>query len=594
MFDRMKTSWSALSTSALLAFAGACGAGVAGRPVTTGVPLAPTITLGLRPGAVSGDHAINGVQVTLTIPLYARQAGGPLLRMPLVTSNVKTAANRLENLEVSDARGPVALTTHDDPPGPEPYRHWVASRDLEGPLHVRYRVPIDNTPNPLGAAPPFELRSEGQVFSGLAGSFVLFPDSDVPYRLHLHWALGRIGGATLGASTIGVGDQTSTTAATSKKLESIYLMGGRLEHEPARPAADGFFSTWQGTPPFDARALMQWTHRLYDFYLPFFHSRGTTYSVYLRRNPINPGGGVEVGNSFVGTFDKGTQVAEFKFTLAHEMVHTFVGALDTDDELESSWFSEGLAVYYQRLLPLRAGLINRREFLDDLNATAARYYTDILNTTPNAEIPQRFWPDTRVRVLPYDRGSLYFAQLNWEIEKASEGKRSLDDVLLAFLDLRRHGKALTQEGWINAVNKAVGAKGVKQFQAMLNGSLIIVDSQAYGPCFQRTIKPMRRYELGFTPDVLIEPKRIIRGLIPGSAAAKAGLRDGDEILRPVAQDGIQGSQHATLTLHVSRAGKIMDITYLPRGETVATYQWSLVAKSSCRGFHPKSQSSSTH
>ncbi len=71
------------------------------------------------------------------------------------------------------------------------------------------------------------------------------------------------------------------------------------------------------------------------------------------------------------------------------------------------WFSEGQAVYYQRLLPLRAGLITAEEFLEDLNSTAARYYTNALNNTPNDQISARFWEDTRIRVLPYDRGSMY-------------------------------------------------------------------------------------------------------------------------------------------------------------------------------------------
>ena len=133
-------------------------------------------------------------------------------------------------------------------------------------------------------------------------------------------------------------------------------MGGQVGHEPDRPAADGFFSAWQGTPPFDARALLQWTHGLYDDYLRFFGARGVTYNVFLRRNKVNPGGGVEVANSFVGTYDDGTPVEDFKLTLAHEMVHTFVGALDEKDELAASWFAEGLAVYYQRLLPYRAGV----------------------------------------------------------------------------------------------------------------------------------------------------------------------------------------------------------------------------------------------
>ncbi len=537
------------------------------------------IAVTLRPGGVDAAKNISFVDVTLITTQEEGRRG--LLRLPLVINNVKTSAMSVENLRARDADGDLALTAGYNPDGVKKYRYWRASRPVHGPVTVTYRIPITNALNPLGAAPPLELRSESGGFSGLVGTYVMLPDSDEPYRLRLNWDFTALGGDALGLSTLGVGTQTST-AKTPDELESTFTMGGHVGHEPGQPATDGFFSAWQGTPPFDARALMQWTHRLYGSYLTFFASPGATYNVFLRRNKINPGGGVEIGNSFVGTFDDGTPVEEFKLTLAHEMVHTFVGGLDEKDELAASWFSEGLAVYYQRLLPLRAGEITREAYLDDLNITAARYYTDLLNTTPNDQIPARFWADTRVRVLPYDRGALYFAQLNAEIVKASHGKRSLDDLVLPFLKRRTAGEKLTQAAWVEVVTRELGDKGKQQFDDMMAGKVIALDSDAFGVCFQRTQKPLRRYVLGFDPTVLVQPRRIIRGLVPGSAAAKAGLKDGDEILKPVPQDGIQADQNAKMKLLVRRGGKVWDVSYLPRGEVVPTWQWMAVDTPGCR------------
>jgi hypothetical protein len=539
-----------------------------------------TVSATLHPSTSERAQRITSLQVTVEMPADAVVAGTSLVRMPLVISNVKTAAASLHDLQVRDDDGSLVLTPDDDNGGQKPYRHWKAARVVHGRLKLSYRVDITNEANPLGAAPPFELRSEREAFSGLTGSFLLLPDSNRKYRLKLHWDLAGPSGKTLGVSTLGLGDQLSA-AMPPEQLESIFLMGGQLGHEPARPSAVGFFSAWQGTPPFDARALMQWTHRLYTSYLKFFGASNMAYSVYLRRNPINPGGGVEVANSFVGTFDEHTPVDAFKMTLAHEMVHTFVGALDTRDELAASWFSEGLAVYYERLLPLRAGLITRAAYLKDLNVTAARYYTDVLNTTPNDRIAERFWPDTRVRVLPYDRGALYFAQVNAAISGASKGKRSLDDLVLALLQHRATGQPLTESDWVASVTRELGTRGKQQFEDMMSGRPIVLRADAFGPCFRRVTLPLRRYQLGFTPDVLVEPTRIVRGLIPGSAAARAGIRNGDEILKPVPQDGIQADQQARLKLKIRRAGQVMDVSYLPRGETVDAYQWVESNKSDC-------------
>lgn len=529
----------------------------------------------------SGTQSIGEVTVTIREPISASKAGSSLLRMPLVVSNVKTSAESVSHLQARDEEGALPLTFHDDPAGPEPYRHWIASRTVHGPVEVTYRLPITNNPNPRGAAPPFELRSDGAVFSGLMGGFLMLPDDSKSYRLKLRWNLASLGSDALGVSTLGVGDHITPKAKSAKQLENLFAMAGLVGREPLQPAADGFFSVWQGSPPFDARSLMQWTHRLYDYYLKFFNAGNSAYTIFLRSNPINAGGGVEVGSSFVGTFDEHTNVEDFKLTLAHEMVHTFVGALDGGDPLTNEWFAEGLAVYYERELPLRAGLIDTVGYLKDLNSTVARYYTNILNTTPNSQIAARFWADTRVRVLPYDRGALYFAQLNSEIALASGGRRSLDDLLMAFLNRRKQGKPLTEEAWVSTVVEYAGEHGKQQFEEMMRGEIIQLKSAAFGPCFRRVEAPMRRYELGFTSDVLIEPRRIVRGLVPNSEAAKAGLRDGDEILKPVPQDGIQGNQRATLTLRISREGQTMDVTYLPRGETIDVPQW--VTAPACRG-----------
>jgi membrane-associated protease RseP (regulator of RpoE activity) len=112
---------------------------------------------------------------------------------------------------------------------------------------------------------------------------------------------------------------------------------------------------------------------------------------------------------------------------------------------------------------------------------------------------------------------------------------------------------------------------------MLRGDPVLPASDAFGPCFRRTTKQLRRYESGFEPRVLSEPSRIVRGLVAGSAAEKAGLRNGDHITKPVPQDMIQADQTAELTLQIERAGKPLTIRYLPRGEQVEAYQWERVA-----------------
>ncbi len=509
-------------------------------------------------------------------------AGKPLLRLPLVSSNVTTIANSIASLRVTDSTGVLSLTTRDDrPSGLMSFRHWYAGRAAAGTVTIRYRAPITNALNPGGAAPPLELRTEDDGFSAEASTFLVLPDSDATYRIAIRWNFAALGPKAVGLSTLGAGDvgagpsDQSTQRALNRIYDSgLYVMGGLVHVYPSPMPASGFMSAWQGKPPFDAVGLMRWTQTLYRSYLRFFHAPPQRpYEVFLRRNLINAGGGVEVGGSFVGTFDRQTQEKDFKLTLAHEMVHTFAYALDAPDGLLSSWYAEGLAVNYERVLPWRAHQISTADFLADLNKTAARYYTDPLNDTPNSQIPARFWADTRVRVLPYDRGSLYFATVNAELRRRTHGRRSLDDLVLQMIAKHRRARWSTRAPGSRSCARSSAAAAVAQFHAMMNGALVLPPSDAFGPCFERTTAPLRRYQLGFDSAVLMEPARIVRGLSADSAAARAGLRNGDRIVKPIPQDEIQADQHATLTLLIERDGRTFPITYLPRGATVPAYQW---------------------
>jgi len=259
------------------------------------------------------------------------------------------------------------------------------------------------------------------------------------------------------------------------------------------------------------------------------------------------------------------------------MFHTFQPYIDEPPGLDSSWFGEGLAMVYEGRLPLRFGLITPDEYLKLINFSAGRYYTSAMAAVPNSEVSKRFWADTRIRTLPYDRSLFYFIGVDGQVRKSSGGKRSLDDLMLAMLRIEHSGKTTSNADWEAVLEAELGSAAVGQFHAFLDGALQAPPSGAFGPCFERISKPLRRYEVGFDPAVLAEPKRIVLGLVAGSAAAQAGLQNGDEIVVPVPQDNIQGRQTERLGLSIRRDGREFPVSYLPRGETVEAYQWQRVA-----------------
>jgi predicted metalloprotease with PDZ domain len=382
-------------------------------------------------------------------------------------------------------------------------------------------------------------------------------------------------------SSFGDGDVVIPAGPPARLVGALY-MAGRMHREPATAAPSGFSAAWLGRPPFDPRPLMVWAGKLHGWMSGFFKDPAEPpYRVILRYNPINAGGGAALFNSFLLTWGESARDPEkLKGTLSHEMIHTW-----TASGLGGQWYGEGIAVHYQALLPWRAGLATSADFLEDLNATARRYYSNALNDTPDREIAPRFWEDTRVRVLPYDRGAMYFAVLDGQIRRASGGKRSLDDLISEMVRRRRAGEPAGDAAWLELVGRELGDDGRRLQADMLAGKLMLPESGDFGPCFSRTTAKVRRFELGFDPKSLVGDVKTIRSLAPDSEAAKAGLKDGDVVTYSVALDSVQGDPARTLTLHVTHDGRRFDVTYLPRGETVDVWQWARipgVAESRCR------------
>src|SRR3546814_13030055 len=97
---------------------------------------------------------------------------------------------------------------------------------------------------------------------------------------------------------------------------------------------------------------------------------------------------------------KGVTGESLKYILGHEMTHTW-----TANDL-GKWYDEGNAVYYQALLPWRAGLMTDVEYLADVKETASRYYTGPLRNTPEEEAVRRFLQDKTVGVMTTDGAAM--------------------------------------------------------------------------------------------------------------------------------------------------------------------------------------------
>ena len=533
----------------------------------------PSLTVTLEPGGSPGDP--DPIDVVMTVSGVAALADTPFLEVPIIVAGISAASYGEQDVVAIDADGPLTLSmTEDrsDATGFGQQRIFSPTRDSRGEILVRYRAKIPPPDSPRRSGPPFDLRREAGGVSGAGFGFLILPAENRPYRIGIRWALSGMAPGARGVTSLGAGDLE--TVGPPMVLRASFLMAGPLAAYPPDAGDLPFNAFWLGAPNFDASAVMQWTEQTYIALKGFFRDpEAPPYRVFVRKGSIPGSGGAALTNSFMIGFGTVPQSEEsLNLLLAHEMVHHWIGSLDGPGGA-SSWFGEGLAEYYKLRVPLSAGQIDPGAFEEELSESTRRYYANKRNRIPNDSIAAEFWSESSVRNVPYDRGLLYFADLDVKVRAASRGERTVDDLVFAMLESRRQGEGYDLDAWKRIVLAELGESAAGDLEFMLGGGLIVPPTEAFGPCFTRREMSIRQYELGFTENSFLEEPRKIRGLVPGSAAAAAGLREGDPIQRRDDVDRAQTDPAQLYRLEIRRGDEIIPIEYLPRGETVTGYQW---------------------
>jgi hypothetical protein len=414
---------------------------------------------------------------------------------PIVYAGRTGIADRVDGLVIRDSNGDVPVTTHDDPVnrgGFPYYRHWRANRAVAPPVTVSYRMKSFVGTATVG--PQFDFYSHSGGISSGGMALLAIPESLGVALSRVHWDLSDLAPASTAATTYGEGD--FELRAPPEQLMQAYYMAGPLGHHapPDATPTTGFHAYWLGTPVFEPRREMAWTYQSYQYLRKFWgDSAARTYRVFLRALP-GTGGGTALQNSFMAGTPPGngdsTQLGP-RATLTHEMDHMFVGQLSGGNASGgTTWFNEGLNVYYTRLLLLRSGLVPVSEYERDLNASARGYYS---NPFRNASA------DSLARVgfssgigggsaqnVAYTRGSLYFADVDAKIRAASDGRRKLDDIILPLVERRRRGARIDQAALVDALVKELGPAAREQFEAVIiRGETINPAAGAFGSCFER-------------------------------------------------------------------------------------------------------------
>ena len=451
-----------------------------------------------------GGAEVVAIEVRTVLKELPAAAGDSFtVTAPVVYAGVRGIADRVKDLVVRDTLGTVELRSEDEPPTPGGfpyYRKWRASRAVRFPVTITYRSLAPNQP-PGG--PPFGLFAAHGGVSGAGSGFLVLPETRGRVTSKVHWDLSDVAAGSTGATSWGVGD--FTVVGTPGELRQGWIMAGPLGRYPADDPSAAFSAVWLGEPTWDPTAEMKWASEMYQYLGKAYAYLNPlpAYRVFVRTGPpggTRGGGATGLANSFmVGAAARQPNAAAEgtagRSTLTHEMGHNFVGGIEAPQGVVS-WFSEGLNVYYTRLLPFRGGFTTIDEYVRDVNSGFQTYYNSPARNFSADSITRVGFNDEVVRRMPYVRGAMYFADLDTKIRAHSKGKRNLDIVMRELFERRQRGETINHDVWIATVVKEAGPSARADFEGtILRGDKTVVpESNAFGPCFERRALPERTVE----------------------------------------------------------------------------------------------------
>jgi predicted metalloprotease with PDZ domain len=165
------------------------------------------------------------------------------------------------------------------------------------------------------------------------------------------------------------------------------------------------------------------------------------------------GGGIEHSNSSSNQFDGNSLSTPSGYLrwlsfICHEYFHNFnvkrirpiaLGPFDYDQENLTNmlWVSEGLSVYYQDLVLVRAGLMTKEQYLDKIaaaigafeNASGHHYQSAAESSWNTWSTGSGIGGDRNTTISYYNTGAMLGAMLDLKIRDGSKNRKSLDDVM---------------------------------------------------------------------------------------------------------------------------------------------------------------------
>ncbi|OAA57149.1 trypsin-like serine typically contains c-terminal pdz domain protein [Akanthomyces lecanii RCEF 1005] len=253
------------------------------------------------------------------------------------------------------------------------------------------------------------------------------------------------------------------------------------------------------------------------------------------------------------------------------MVHSFTAMSNEENGEENAWYREGMAEYYATFLPYRFGLVPPSYVATRVNSNLYRYYANPEINISMADALKGFYTSWYSEWIPYDRGFVYFLLVDDQLrrlpDKPNLNSSGIFDRTVLELSARwRRGEKVQRTDWLASIGQFLqgGVDCAAQLQAVLTGKPSINLAGRRVESRRNVLRETRQPVIQYGYSRLSASRGIVEGLVPGSHAERAGLRNGDVIVRTGSMTEASQEPLAKYFVVVSRDGEEIRIEYSPR------------------------------
>jgi predicted metalloprotease with PDZ domain len=445
-------------------------------------------------------------------------------------------------------------------------------------VHLRYQVASDRE-GPLSSENYFRPLLQKTYFQVAGRNFLVYPSLPEHEVLPLSFEWRNFPAGWVVASSLNGGQFCQQETAPLLRASNGLFVGGDFRIHEVLVSGKPVHVAIRGTWGFSDDAFVELASKVLNAERGFWRDSAPYYLISLLSSDDTQGSyaGAALENSFT-MFMSGGAALDFdmKLVLAHEMFHSWNPARlgELPESNPPYWFVEGFTDYYARLLLVRAGLITSGEYIHELNAFYYRYRTSAVIQANDESVQRHFYSDQDFQQLAYQRGGLLAQMWDLRIRRRNNGK-SLDD---AMIDLRDHASTreqiLTEPFLTNHFSQFAGIEIREELRDYIDQGAIIPlpPTTALGPCVALREDVMYGYDPGVDMEALAN-SRVVSAVRSGSAAEKAGIRNGQIVLER--SEIRSGDPNSAISLTVRDATGEKAVTYFPRGPAIHVAQYQM-------------------